>query len=153
RSGRCDRGAFGHPGPEFAPYLDRCFGHDRCRRFTTVACPNTEGAMTRHQVEKYRERLRSLAQRLGATVSGLEDQARTPTGGESSGGLSNAPLHLGDVGSETYNQELGATLLENETYIRGEVLDTLERIDRGTFGQCENCGQIIAPERLDALPY
>jgi RNA polymerase-binding transcription factor DksA len=109
--------------------------------------------MTKDQAKEYRGQLRQLAERLGATVSHLEDQARGPTGGEAAGGISNAPLHLGDVGSEVYTQELGATLLENEVYLRGEVLDALERIDRGTYGRCARCGRDIAPERLDAIPY
>ncbi|MBA4065592.1 MAG: hypothetical protein C0501_18135 [Isosphaera sp.] len=120
---------------------------------SAVTLPGGEATMTRDQVEPFRRRLRELAARLDGTVAGLEDQARTPTGGESAGGISNTPMHLGDVGSEAYNQELGATLLENETYLRGEVADALGRIDAGTYGRCEHCGRAVHPERLDALPY
>jgi RNA polymerase-binding transcription factor DksA len=109
--------------------------------------------MTKDQVEPFRGRLRALAARLDGTVAGLEEQARTPTGGEAAGGISNTPMHLGDVGSEAYNQELGATLLENETFLRGEVADALGRVEAGTYGRCENCGKTIPAERLDALPY
>ena len=99
-----------------------------------------EVSMTRAQTNEYRERLRALAVRLGGTVAGLEEGVRTPTGGQSAGGLSNAPLHLGDVGTDAFNQELDATLLENEAFIRDEVAAALERLSRGTFGRCENCG-------------
>jgi DnaK suppressor protein len=109
--------------------------------------------MNKGQLQHYRDRLRVLAARLGVTVAGLEDQARSMTGGEAGGGLSNAPLHLGDVGSEAYSQELGATLLENEAYIRNETLAALARVEGGTYGLCENCSRDIVPERLDALPY
>jgi RNA polymerase-binding transcription factor DksA len=112
-----------------------------------------EASMTRNQTNEYRERLRALAIRLGGTVAGLEEGVRTPTGGQAAGGLSNAPLHLGDVGTDAFNQELDATLLENETFIRDEVAGALDRINRGTFGRCENCGRQIVLERLDALPY
>jgi RNA polymerase-binding transcription factor DksA len=109
--------------------------------------------MTKEQLEKYRDQLQAVAVRVRGTLASLEDQARSPTGGEASGGLSNAPLHLGDLGSEAYNQELGATLLENEAYIRNEVLEALGRVERGTYGRCEHCGQPIPVARLDALPY
>lgn len=112
-----------------------------------------ETSMTRTQTNQFRERLRALAVRLGGTVAGLEEGVRTPTGGQSAGGLSNAPLHLGDVGTDAFNQELDATLLENETFIRDEVAGALDRLNRGTFGRCENCGRDIVLERLDALPY
>lgn len=104
-------------------------------------------------ITKYRNRLQALAKQLGATVAGLEDQVAIPTGGETAGGMSNAPLHLGDIGSEAYNQELSATLLENESFLRNEVLAALERIDSGVFGKCEHCGTNIGNERLDAVPY
>ncbi|MCE9566815.1 MAG: TraR/DksA family transcriptional regulator [Planctomycetes bacterium] len=109
--------------------------------------------MTDKNAQKYRDNLNKLAAHLRITVAGLEDQASTPTGGESAGGLSNAPLHLADVGSEAYNQELGATLLENEAYLSEEVAAALTRLDNGTFGTCERCHKGIILERLDALPY
>jgi RNA polymerase-binding transcription factor DksA len=86
-------------------------------------------------------------------VAGLEEGVRTPTGGQAAGGLSNAPLHLGDVGTDAFNQELDATLLENEAFIRDEIVAALDRLNQGTYGRCENCGRNIPAERLDALPY
>lgn len=109
--------------------------------------------MNTAQHDKFRKMLRDIVDRVSDTAAGLEEQVRTPTGGESAGGISNAPLHLGDIGSEAYNQELGVTLLENETYIRDEALAALERLDRRTFGKCEKCGERIPIERLNALPY
>jgi RNA polymerase-binding transcription factor DksA len=112
-----------------------------------------EGMMTSEQRDKFRKELIRLADRTAETAAGLENQVRTPTGGESAGGISNAPLHLGDIGSEAYNQELGVTLLENETYIRDEALAALERLNRGTFGTCESCHEPIPVARLNAIPY
>ena len=34
-----------------------------------------------------------------------------------------------------------------------EVDKALKRIEEGTFGVCSNCGDMIMPERLDALPH
>jgi RNA polymerase-binding transcription factor DksA len=109
--------------------------------------------MNKKKLEGYRKQLRELAARLGGDISTLEDQARMPTGGQSSGNLSNAPMHLGDVGTEVYLQELNATLLENEAYLHGEVVAAMERVDKGTYGTCENCGTKIIEERLELLPY
>jgi len=109
--------------------------------------------MTSTTLQHYQTRLRALAQRMQATVTESEAQTRRPTGGEAAGDLSNTPIHLGDIGSEVYAQELEATLLENEQYLQKEILDALYRIEQGTFGRCENCGQDISAERLEALPY
>jgi len=83
----------------------------------------------------------------------LEEQTLTPAGGQADGNLSNAPLHLGDTGTEAFQQELNTVLLENETNIQAEVANALGRIDQGTFGVCESCGKAIAMARLDVLPY
>jgi RNA polymerase-binding transcription factor DksA len=109
--------------------------------------------MNKRKREAYRKKLVGLSARLRGDITSLEDQTRTPTGGQAVGNLSNAPMHLGDMGTEVYLQELNATLLENEEYLRGEVIAALERVDNGTYGQCENCGQRIIEERLDLLPY
>jgi DnaK suppressor protein len=34
----------------------------------------------------------------------------------------------------------------------GEVVAALERLDDGSYGKCEGCGQPIPEERLEALP-
>ncbi len=109
--------------------------------------------MNKRKLEAYRKQLLALSARLGGDITSLEDQARTPTGGQATGNLSNAPIHLGDMGTEVYLQELNATLLENEEYLRGEVIAALERVDNGAYGDCESCGQKIPEERLDLLPY
>jgi len=110
-------------------------------------------AMTRQETNAFRDRLRTMAARLGSTLAGLEEGVRRPTSGQSTGGLSNAPIHMGDVGTDAFHQELDATLLENEAFIRDEVSAALERLRQGSFGRCENCGNEIMRERLDALPY
>jgi RNA polymerase-binding transcription factor DksA len=109
--------------------------------------------MNADRLAHFRDQLRTLLDGVQKTADGLEEQVRTAVGGESGGGISNAPIHLGDIGSEVYNQELGATLLESEIHIRDETLDALDRIERGTYGVCENCRRPIIRERLDALPY
>ena len=67
--------------------------------------------------------------------------------------LSNAPMHLGDMGTDEYLQDLNATLLEHEEFLSNEVREAFDRIENGTFGRCENCGKPIPKERLDAIPY
>lgn len=109
--------------------------------------------MTSREVARFRTRLQELGKGVYARTRSAEEQARQATGNESAGDLSNAPMHLGDLGSEVYSQELGATLLENEQYLQGEILAGLDRIEKGIFGKCENCGQEIGRERLESIPY
>ncbi len=109
--------------------------------------------MTTAEIESYRRRLLQLKRRLGGDLSELEEETLRPVGGEAAGGLSNVPLHLADLGTDTFDAELGLELLENETHILAEINDALYRIERKTFGRCENCGREIPKDRLNALPY
>jgi len=109
--------------------------------------------MDKDKLDQFQSLLLDLRARLRGDIQSLDDQTRTATGGDSSGNLSNTPLHLADLGTAVYLQELNATLLENQEYIRDEVLHALKRIDEGTYGNCENCGRPILEERLELLPY
>lgn len=110
-------------------------------------------AMTTKRMEFFRRVLEAMDGRLQGDIQSLEEQARSGLGGEAGGDLSNAPMHLADLGTAQYIQELNATLYENEEFIRLEVRDALGRLDRGTYGLCERCGQAVMEERLEVLPY
>jgi RNA polymerase-binding transcription factor DksA len=109
--------------------------------------------MNKRLLEGYRQRLKQLEARMQTDAQAVSEQARGPSGGQAAGDLSNAPMHLGDMGTEEFLQDINATLLENEEFLVGEVHEALHRIDAGTYGRCEECGQEIPRERLDALPY
>ena len=61
--------------------------------------------------------------------------------------------HPGDVATITHDREIDYTLEENEERVLAAIDSALKRIDDGTFGTCGSCGQPIAIERLEALPY
>ena len=109
--------------------------------------------MTKADLDSYRELLVSLRSRLNGDVTHLADEALRSTGGEASGSLSNAPLHMADLGTDNFEQEFTLSLLQNQEQALDEIREALGRIDRGTFGECEECHQPIPKARLQALPY
>src|SRR5579863_6646042 len=109
--------------------------------------------MNKKDLERYRRQLQDLTRRMAGDATAVSEQVREGSGGQAGGGLSNAPMHLGDMGTEEYLQDLNATLLEHEQFLSSEAHDALARIDQGTFGLCETCSKPIPKERLDALPY
>lgn len=109
--------------------------------------------MTAAELQSYQQQLLELKQRLGGQLTDLEAAALRGVSGESSGGLSAVPIHLADLGSDTYAQEIALGLMENEQELGAEVLSALERIEQDNFGRCEECGQEITKERLRAVPY
>lgn len=105
------------------------------------------------ELEKYRQTLLALGRRIRGDVDGLSGEALRRSGGEASGNLSNAPMHLADLGTDNYEQEMSVSLLETEERTLEEIAAALERINQGTFGRCEECQREIGQERLRALPY
>jgi RNA polymerase-binding transcription factor DksA len=104
-------------------------------------------------LEKYRKALEALVSRVRSDADGMVERARSSSGGNGGSELSNAPFHLGDMGTEEFLYDMNTTLLANEQFIVAEVRDALNRIERGTYGICESCGQPIASARLEALPF
>jgi RNA polymerase-binding transcription factor DksA len=101
----------------------------------------------------HRHRLLALMSRLDRDRSQLKDEALRAAGGEASGGLSDVPLHLADLGSHSFEEELTLGLLENEEQLIEEINAALTRLDEGAYGRCESCRQEIPKDRLKALPY
>jgi RNA polymerase-binding protein DksA len=90
---------------------------------------------------------------LSGNVDALQDQALKRSRQESSGDLSNMPIHMADIGSDNFEQEFTLGLIENEEEMLREIDEALERIEDGSYGKCESCGKTIKKTRLKALPH
>ena len=58
----------------------------------------------------------------------------------------------GDTGQLTSQREQSISVLATITARREQVERALARVEAGTYGICETCGQHIAAERLEASP-
>lgn len=61
--------------------------------------------------------------------------------------------HMADDASEAFEQAKDLALRQNAKQLLIQIQDALARLQRGTYGICEYCGQEIDPARLKALPY
>jgi RNA polymerase-binding transcription factor DksA len=109
--------------------------------------------MDKANQETYRRRLTGLRARLAGDLSQLADEALRKDGGPASGNLSNTPLHLADLGTDAFEEEMTLGLLENQERVLEQTRAALARLDAGTYGRCEECGREIDRERLNTLPY
>ena len=109
--------------------------------------------MSPAEVEVFRQQLLRLRDRLQGDVSQLTEEALNKGGGEASGGLSDVPLHMADLGTDNFEQEFTLSLLENEEHALEEIDAALDRIAHSKFGLCEECQKEIPRDRLKALPY
>ena len=55
--------------------------------------------------------------------------------------------------SHVFEQQRDLALRDRSRIELGRVESALRRLDAGTYGACETCGNPIAPERLEAIPW
>jgi len=60
---------------------------------------------------------------------------------------------LGDQANSAYTREFFFELGNGDRRLLREVVQALQKIDAGGFGDCERCGEAIADKRLEALPF
>ena len=101
--------------------------------------------MTTASLEKYRQKLLSLAKEVSREAINLKDEVHRPLG------------ELSGQYSELHNEqdEMGVTLslLSNEEWMSSEIKNALQRIDDGSYGRCIQCQKSITLDRLNAIPY
>src|SRR5438876_7869898 len=108
--------------------------------------------MSTVDTESFRERLLEERQRVVDAIDNIH--AENPGSiGEETEELGFQDNHLGDVATATFDREMASTLEDNSTHVLTEIDAALARIESGTFGVCERCGQPIGAERLEALPW
>ena len=100
-------------------------------------------------LKKQRQRLMELRDiYLNAAEGVTNENLRNSEGNESAFGM-----HQADAGSDAYDRDFALSLLAKEQDAIYEINEALKRIDQGTYGICEMCGETISEERLEALPF
>jgi DnaK suppressor protein len=95
--------------------------------------------------------------RNGSTRQKLLELRRRVLGGISARGLSHASpsADIGDVVDQAVDEQdkgLSLLLTGREKGKLRAVQEALDKVDEGTYGICEDCGDPIGPGRLKAMP-
>jgi DnaK suppressor protein len=109
--------------------------------------------MKKTDLDNYKERLIALRARLRGDVNQMADAALNKNRMDANGDLSSMPIHMADIGSDNFEQEFTLSLMQNDEDTLDKIEVSLERIEEGSYGECEECGGRIPKQRLNALPY
>lgn len=109
--------------------------------------------MNKTEVKAYKERLLTLRARLRGDVDAMANTALKKNRSQANGDLSSMPIHMADLGSDNFEQEFTISLMQTEEGTLSAIEAALERVEDGTYGQCEECGVAIPKTRLNAIPY
>jgi len=111
-----------------------------------------EPDMNKRDTAKYRKLLTNARSDLAGQVRRLKEDLNKSRK-DSSGDLSGYSYHMADAATDTFNEQVESDIVSSETETLREIEEALERLDEGTYGICEMCGEPIAPKRLTAIPY
>ena len=100
--------------------------------------------VARGHLEAERDRLADVK----ASIGDVGDESEN----ESISELSDVDQHQADTGTETFDRERDFSILEQVEAELADVERALQRLDDGSYGNCEACGEPIEEERLEALP-
>ncbi|HMO03140.1 MAG TPA: TraR/DksA C4-type zinc finger protein [Kiritimatiellia bacterium] len=109
--------------------------------------------LSKKDLDFHRDLLLKLRDRVIDEISFLANDNLNRSAKDSSGDLSSYSFHMADQGTDNFDREFAASLLNNEHDVLYEIEEALRRIDQGTYGICEMSGQPIERERLKALPF
>ncbi|MBD2758595.1 TraR/DksA C4-type zinc finger protein [Yimella sp. cx-573] len=114
----------------------------------SLAVRDDESPWTAEELALVRDELSADVERLEGELKSIEsDIAGLITDSSSGAGDDQA-----DLGTKAYDRESEYNLAQNSRRALEQAQRALARIDDGTYGICENCGQAIGKERLQAFP-
>jgi DnaK suppressor protein len=101
--------------------------------------------MKKERLASFKKRLLEKHQQLAADVG--------RTGLYGTDQEDDAIKDLGDQANAAYTREFFFELGNGDRRLLRDVVAALQKIDNGSFGSCERCGEAIADKRLEALPF
>ena len=128
---------FGEPGLIFIRILDGVQKMDKKVK-----------KLSQKQLEHYKGLLIEKMKEILGDVSSLEE-----TLSPDSGDVSSMPVHLADIGTDSYEQDFNLGLMAEERKTLVEIQHALIRIQNGTYGLCEGLETPIEANRLEAIPW
>ena len=104
-------------------------------------------------VAKYRETLEAERDRLIQQIRRIEDRTAGRDRLDSQVSAEDFDEPGGDAASDTLVRTQEMAIGESFKDMLANVVRALEKMDAGTYGECDSCSKNIAKARLDFLPW
>ncbi|MBN2356829.1 TraR/DksA C4-type zinc finger protein [candidate division KSB1 bacterium] len=109
--------------------------------------------MTKDQLEHYKKIILDKREILLRELDHLKSSGLNTSMKDVSGDHSAYAFHMADQGTDTMDREQQYFFASREGNLLYHLNLALERLERGEFGTCVQCGKEISPERLEAVPH
>jgi len=104
------------------------------------------------QIKKIRASLNTKREELQGRMAELEEDSFDSTQSDITGEVG-LDEDFADAGTATFERERDLSIRNNIRDLIDQMTRAIERIDEGTYGTCERCGQPIDAARLRELPH
>lgn len=108
--------------------------------------------MDAESLARFRTRLEAERKRWAEQIEHINDAGLGQSMSEAYEEMSLYDNHPADAGTEMFEREKDLGIRQNAQRMLEACKEALRRIDQGTYGICERCGQPIPVERLEAMP-
>ena len=119
------------------------------KEIKVVATAPMKTKLSRRELKHYRNLLLIKRGELVGDLTAMEAEALRSDGGS----LSHMPIHMADIGTDTFDQDFMLGLAETERQRLREIDEALGRIEDGTYGVCHMTNKPIPKARLNAKPW
>jgi len=107
-----------------------------------------ERRWTEREIAQVRDQLATEAGAMRADINRAETDIASRLGDA----VGDAGDDQADVGAKTFEREHELALTHNARELLAQNERAIARIDSGTYGTCESCGEPIGKARLQAFP-
>ncbi|MBN2070898.1 MAG: TraR/DksA C4-type zinc finger protein [Candidatus Krumholzibacteriota bacterium] len=107
--------------------------------------------LTKKEIEVYREKVLAERERIIMELGRIEETINDATSGQD-GSKRSYSNHLADLGTDFMEKEKNFYYASQEGHYLRSLDDALKRMERGIYGKCEECEDLISFKRLDAVP-
>ncbi|HEY3993104.1 MAG TPA: TraR/DksA C4-type zinc finger protein [Ktedonobacteraceae bacterium] len=101
-------------------------------------------------LQKQKSRLLEKKAELESSIAALTEAYPTPV---SSTEAHEGPRDIEDVATDFLETQQEQSIMVNQKALLTLVENALQRLENGTYGLCQQCGEAINPKRLEALPW
>jgi DnaK suppressor protein len=112
---------------------------------TSVASNKTSSGRYEDLKRLLEDRRREIRSQVHEKIKGV----RT----ESSGKKMSEVYDAGESSESDIQEDIEFALIQMKTETLGKINEALSRLDEGAYGNCFECGEEIAEQRLRALPF
>jgi len=106
---------------------------------------------TKKELEHFKKIILAERERILHELGRIEESINQASE-EIEGSKQSYSNHLADLGTDYMEKEKNYYYASQEGSYLKALEEALELIEKGEYGKCMECGELIAPKRLEAMP-